>query len=38
MEANNDKIVRVLKKIGVKDTFKDKYGMTPRDFKKKEEL
>lgn len=38
MEANNDKVVRVLKKIGVKDTFKDAKGLTPKDMRKKEEL
>ncbi len=38
MEANNDKIVRVLKKIGVKDTYKDAKGLTPGDLRKKSEL
>lgn len=38
MEANNDKIVRVLKKIGVKDTYKDAKGFTPGDLRKKSEL
>jgi len=34
MESGNDKIVRVLKKVGVSESFSDAKGMTPRDLLK----
>lgn len=31
MENGNEKLVRVLKKIGVRDDLKDSKGLTPKD-------
>jgi dolichyl-diphosphooligosaccharide--protein glycosyltransferase len=35
MEYGNEKIIRVLKKVGVSTTVKDAKGLTPLDLKKK---
>ncbi len=34
MENGNEKLVRVLKKIGVRDDLKDSKGLTPKDLYK----
>lgn len=38
VEANNDIVIKVLKRVGVKDTYRDKDGLTPADLRKKDEL
>jgi hypothetical protein len=38
MENGNEKIIRVLKKLGVSDSRKDKKGLTARDLMKRGEL